>query len=157
MTVENMENKEWKCKIGGSLHGIVPALVALFVFGGVALWLYLTNNGIFIFVGALAALSALLTVIGIYKALFVKFLIGDYDFYYQSAPAKGRCYKYSELAEVWLSRAQNGEYLNFKTHSGQVTKIFLLSGYDVDSADYFIDRFYTVNGIERAESDDDDE
>lgn len=144
-----MENKQWKYKIGGNFHSIIPALIMLTVFGGVSIWLYSSNNGAFIFTSVLTALVLFLIAYSIYRLLFVKVLIGEDGFYHQTKPGNGKHFKYTEITEAWESsgKNQNGTnsyYCSYKMSDGQVNK-FPFSSFESDEIDYFLMR---INGEE---------
>lgn len=108
-------DREWKYKIKYSVSSLVPSLLMLAVFGGLALWLYKTNNGAFMFAGILAVFTAVIILISIYRLLFFKVYICDDGFYYQTQIGNGKFYPYAEVEKAWITdgETQNGSNLQY--------------------------------------------
>ena len=122
-----MKKSNWKYKIGTDGFAFIPLSIALFVFGGVSIWLHLVNNGAVLFTGFLTGIIILLTLFTIYRYFAVKMLIDDTGFYHQTGIGKGKYYPYSNITEAWTSegRTTNGtvnHYLNYKTADGNTVK-----------------------------------
>lgn len=138
-----LKNKKWKYKIGGSLHGLIPSLFLLALFGGLSIWLYKTDNSAYFFAMILAAFVVAILIAVIYRALFVTVLIYDDGCYHQTKPGKGKYYKYSEIKKAWVSSGKdstdaNNFFCNYKTYDGEVVRFpfFLVES---DGVDYLIE------------------
>ena len=152
-----MKDEQWEYKIGGRLQGFFPMLLVLAVFGGVTVWMYLTKNAGFP-IGALFTLLAVCIILGVvYRKLFCKVLIYKDHIYHQSAPGNGREYRYSEIAEAWVSMGLEQSYLNFKAADGRIYKINLLLFEDEDGADFLVKRVREIHGIRDDEGEEDDD
>lgn len=149
-----MKNEDYKYKIGAKLQGFFPILLALLVFGGVSIALYISGNAAYFLTGGLTALVIVLLIVSAYRSIFNKMLLYENGFYYQTRPGNGRHYEYAEIKEAWGSAEDGGSYnyCCFKTMDGQTFKFPFLN-YDYDGVDYFLTR---ING-EESEVDDEDE
>ena len=105
----NLENTQWRYKIGSRKTPVVLSLVMLAIFGGVTGWLYSENNGAFLFTGLFSAILLALVIATAYRLAFFKVLIGKDGFYYQTGPGNGTFYAYSQVEKAWLhsGEAQN--------------------------------------------------
>ncbi|MEG2036389.1 MAG: hypothetical protein RRZ93_00205 [Ruthenibacterium sp.] len=130
--------------MGGKLQGIIPCSILLAVFGGLSIWLYCSNNGAYIFSAFLTAAVIVLIPVCIYRAVFVKVLIGEEGVYHQTKPGNGKYYEYADIIKAWDSSGKclNGTeeyYCNFMLANGQVIK-FLYFACDDDGIEYFLKR-----------------
>lgn len=137
-----MKNKDLKYKIGKDWFSLIPMLLLLSVFGGISIWLYLSQNGAFIFTGFMTVLLILITLYVIYCCIFRKILIFEDGFYFQTDIGNGKYYKYSDIAKAWESdgKALNGVptyYFNFRTSQGSVKRFSFLIA-DSDGIEYLI-------------------
>lgn len=138
------KKKQWNYKVGGSLHGLVPALFLLAFFGGLTLWLYQSDNGAYFFSMILTVFAVVILGAVFYRALFVKVFIYEEGFYHQTKPGKGKCYSYSEIKKAWVSSGKastgvNNFFCNYKTYDGQVVRFpFFLD--ESEGVDYLIER-----------------
>jgi hypothetical protein len=142
-----MKQSNWKYKIGIDTFAFVPLSIALFVFGGISVWLYLADNGVFLFTGFITAVLLLLAVYNIYRGLVVKLLIDENGFYHQTKIGNGNYYKYSDITEAWQSEGRNtngvvNHYLNYKTADGTVVKFFYTTSQE-EGIEYLLAR---ING-----------
>ncbi len=136
--------KKAKYEIGYDLFSLVPAGVALLVFGGTTVILKIKNNGMFIFTGLLSV--AVITIIAavLYAHFFKKIRIDDEGFYYKNGIGKAKYYKFSDIKEAWESGGMAGNganqyYLNFKTADGTVKK-FTFTTVNSDGIDFLISK-----------------
>lgn len=139
--------KNIKYRIGTDLFSLFPVVITLLVFGGVSVWLYLFNNGMFIFTGFLTSVMLVILLYILYSYFFIKLLICEDGFYYQKGVGNGKYYKYTAIAEAWESEGKvtNGVinyYLNFKTENGRVIK-FNFTAAQSEGIEYLLER---VNG-----------
>lgn len=139
-----MEREEWNYKLQPDMFSFVPLAAGLLIFGGVSLWLYRSGNGAVLFTGILTAAMLGLTLYNLYRALFVRLLIGKYGFYFRTRPGRGTYYQYADIAEAWESSAKGAAsyYLNFRPAGGPVVK-FAFQAYQSDGIDYLLEQ---VNG-----------
>lgn len=122
-----MKDTKWNYKIGGNLHGLIPSLFLLALFGGLSIWLYRIKNGAYIFPLIFTALVVVILIAIFYRALFVKVYIYEDGFYRQTRPGNGRYYQYGEIKEAWVSSGKattgvNNFFCNYKTYDGQVVR-----------------------------------
>lgn len=154
-----MENEHWNYKIGDGHQGLILLFILLAVFGGLSIWLHMSNNGAFIFAAFFTALILVLIAYSIYRLLVVKVLIGEDGFFHQTRPGNGKYYHYTEIAEAWESSGKTlngtaGYYCSYKTADGQVVKFPFLP-FESDGIDYLLIR---INGEEsKADGEDRDE
>lgn len=139
-----MENKQWKYRIGSGKTPVVLMFIMSALFGGLAVWLYSTDNGAFLFGAILAAIMLLVFLLTVYRLLFYKVLIGTDGFYYQTGIGNGRYYNYSDIEKAWISSgtAQNGheeQYCNFVAY-GERTIRFHFFCSDEKGINYLIKR-----------------
>lgn len=137
-----MKNEEYKYKISFSPKNLILSVIMLAVFGLITVWLYIKNNGAYLFTMIFCVLFIYVLVYTLYKMLFVKVLIGENSFYYQTAPWKGKTYEYSEISEAWISAEVSSSdtghrYFNFKTPDGK-THNFSFYLYQSDETDYLL-------------------
>ncbi len=76
--------------------------------------------------------------------MFVKILIAEKGFYYQTKPSNGKYYNYSVIKEAWISSGKtlNGtssDFCNFRTFDGEVIK-FSFFPVESDGIDYLLKR-----------------
>lgn len=132
---------KWEYRLGGGLRGFIPSLIpATILFaatGGLALWLYKSGNGAYIFPGFFAALAVFLTIYGLYHALFYKILVSREVFYYQTSPFNGVFYTYSEISKAHISAGIQASYLSFNTKKGKTVR-FRLDSDDDEAAEFFV-------------------
>lgn len=139
-----MENRQWKYKIGSGKMPVVLMFIMSVLFGGLAAWLYSTNNGAFIFCAILTAIMFFVFILTIYRLLFYKVLIGTDGFYYQTGIGNGRYYNYSDIEKAWISSgtAQNGheeQYCNFVAYGERAIRFHFFSS-DEKGINYLIKR-----------------
>lgn len=139
-----MKNQRWNYKIGGRAQGIIPSLFISILFGGISIYLFSIKHGAFLFAMLLAVIGLVLLIACIYRAKFVKVLIGEDGFYHQTKPGNGRFYKYSEIRRAWQSmgRELNGAtgcFCSCETLEGKVIK-FQFFPLEADGVDYLIQR-----------------
>lgn len=136
--------KKAKYEIGYDLFSLIPASVALFVFGGTTIILKIKNNGMFIFTGLLSLAVIAIIAAVLYAHFFKKILIDDEGFYYKNGIGKAQYYKFSDIKEAWESggmaiNGANQYYLNFKTADGTVKK-FTFTAVNSDGVDFLISK-----------------
>lgn len=102
-----VKEKSWKYKAGGKAQGLIPSLFLLALFGGAAAYLCQAGNGAFLFCAALAVITAVLAAACLYRAGFVKVLIGEDGFYHQTKPGNGRYIAYGEAEEAWAAAGKS--------------------------------------------------
>lgn len=156
MGIDNMNKQEYKYKITIDSKGLFLNIIFLIVFGGVTIWLYKENNGVYLFTMAFTALFIFSLLWSVYRLLFSKVLIGESGFTHYISPGKVRSYEYCEIAEAWLSAHGSGNYFNYRTQTGEVNR-FLIYAYQSDEVDYLLMK---INGDEAADNeyeDNDDE
>lgn len=139
-----MKKKQWNYQIGGKPQGLIPTLFLLALFGGLTIWLYMSHNGAFLFGMILTVLALAILFAVIYRAIFVKLLIGEDGFYHQTKPGNGRHYKYSQIKKAWESSGKgvNGvenSFCNYETYDGRVVR-FPFFPYESDGVDYLMER-----------------
>lgn len=137
-----MKNQIWEYKIGVEPFGFIPLAILLAVFGGVSIWLHISNNGAFLFTDLLTAFVLIITVYSIYKYMFVKILVGETGFYHQTKPGNGKYYDYADITEAWESsgKTANGMesyYFCYKTTDGQIIK-FPFTASQSDGIEYLL-------------------
>lgn len=137
-----MEKNQWKYKIGSGKAPIIISFIMLSVFGGLAIWLYSTENGAFIFAGLLSVVMLIITIATVHRFLFYKVLIGKDEFYYQTSSTNGKLYKYTDVDKAWTSSgtAQNGahqEYCNISLLDGTIIR-FPFYYADSNAVEYLI-------------------
>lgn len=136
--------KKAKYEIGYDLFSLVPAGVALLVFGGTTVILKIKNNGMFIFTGLLSGAVIAIIAAVLYAHFFKKIRIDDEGFYYKNGIGKAKYYKFSDIKEAWESGGMAGNganqyYLNFKTADGTVKK-FTFTTVNSDGIDFLISK-----------------
>lgn len=138
----NVKNIKWKYKLSGaSVQSIVVSFIALAIFGGVSVWLHLSDNGAYLFTDIMTAFMLVIAIHTIYVHIFVRLMISDEGFYFQTSPLNGRYYSYSEVEKAWLSSGTtiggipSGFYFNFKTVEGKEFK-FPYQNYQADEIEY---------------------
>lgn len=137
-----MKHAKWNYKIGGNLHGLIPSLFLLALFGGLSIWLYLTQNSAFVLSLIFTAFVVVILLAIFYSALFVKVYIYEEGFYHQTRPGNGKYYQYSEIKEAWVSSGKatvgvNNYFCNYKTLDGQVVKFPFLP-YETDGVEHLV-------------------
>lgn len=139
-----MKNEDYKYKICFSSGGIVMQIIASAIFIAVSIWLYMNNNGVFIFTSLFGLIITALTLYSLYAILFIKVYINEYEFTHTKGPGISKTYKYTDIPEAWISsgRATSGAsyyYFNYKTKDGKVHK-FMFYSYQSEAADYLLAR-----------------
>lgn len=137
-----MKNEDYKYKICFSSGGIVMQIIASAIFIAVSIWLYLSNNGAFIFTSLFGLIITGLTLYSLYAILFIKVYINENEFTHTKGPGISKTYKYTDIPEAWISsgRATSGAsyyYFNYKTEDGKVHK-FMFYSYQSEEADYLL-------------------
>ena len=121
----------------------IPVSIATAVFGGVTIWLYLKDNGIMFFTGALTALMILIIIYSVYCCIFVKLNVFEDGFYYKKGFAQGKFYKYSEITEAAENQKHNPNgsvnYCFSFTASDGTKYDFICPMSQSDGIDYMID------------------
>lgn len=140
-----MQDGKWLYQIGKNTMGVVVSLIPLALFGGVAFWLYRTENPAVILVGLFTVLALALTLAGIYRLIFVKFLVGETGFYHQTRPGNGRFYRYSELQNAWSSSGTGqtgatGLYVHYQLKGKPPVRVYC-TPIDQDGIDYMLKQF----------------
>ena len=153
-------HKDWKYRIGKNGTGTVVGIFMLLLFGGVTLWLYLSENGAFFFGLLLTLVMLAIDLAAIYNTLFHKVLIGDKSLYYQTSPKNRKEYKYTEISKVWVSfgKTLNGTesaYCNVRLRTGEDIK-FLFYPYDGEGIEYLTERVEKYKSTNKAPSVSDD-
>ncbi len=141
----------WKYEIGTGKTPVVASVVMLLIFGGLTLWLYKTNNGAFLFAGALAGIMVLLVYLTLYRLCFYQIKIGKDAFFYQTNHKNGKIYSYHLLKKAWTSegREQNGyrsSYCNVDTGAGVIRFSFFYG--DRKAVKYLLERVEKTAGKE---------
>ena len=98
-----MRNDPWEARIGGRPQGLIPVLLLLALFGGLSIWLYVSDNGAFLFLFLLAILAFAILLAVLYRAFFVKVLLYEDGFYHKTRPGNGRFIGYRQLKKAWKS------------------------------------------------------
>lgn len=143
-----LDKKQWKYKIGGNVVGTVLVFIMLVGMAALCLWFQKTGNSAIILGRIILLIFAVAFVLGLYRTVFFKVLIGRDGFFYQSAPGNGRYYRYSEIRRAWLSsgretNAREANYCNYETVEGNIVRI-AITGADTDAVNYFIERVESV-------------
>ncbi len=133
---------QYQYKIGTGKGPMIAALCLAAVFGGLAVWLYKTENEAFPFLALMFGFTFAVFPLVVYRFLVYKVLIGAEGFYYQTQIGNGRYYSYAEVKRAWTSsgRDQNGieqDYCNLSLKNGSVIR-FLFYGTDEEAVDYLI-------------------
>lgn len=102
-----MENLQWKYKIRSGKRPIILTLIMFSVFGILTAWLYIANNGAFIFTGLFSLIWLILIIATCYRRSFFKVFIGKDGFYYQTAPGNGKYYSYTDVEKAWINSGEN--------------------------------------------------
>lgn len=153
-------NKDWKYRIGKNNAGTVMGILMLLLFGGVTLWLYLSNNGAFLFGLILTLVMLAIDLAAVYNALFHRVLIGDKSLYYQTSPQNKKEYKYTEIAKVWVSSGKNlngteSDYCNVRLCSGEDIKFSFFPN-ETEGIEYLIERVERCGNTDKIPSASDD-
>lgn len=80
-----MKNEDYKYKICFSSGGIVMQIIASAIFIAVSIWLYMNNNGVFIFTSLFGLIITALTLYSLYAILFIKVYINETSSHIQKA------------------------------------------------------------------------
>lgn len=149
-----MDEANYQYKIGSGKLPIILSFIMSAVFGGVAFWLYYTENGAFILLAFLFSLTFLVFLLSVYRFFFYKVLIGVNGFYYQTRPGNGKHYSYSEVEKAWVSsgRSQDGSedsYCNISFYNGAVIR-FMFYATDEEAVDYLIEHATAAKAPEAA-------
>lgn len=143
-----MDKKQWKYKIGGNVIGTVLCFIMLAGAAALCIWFKKTGNGAILPGRIILVAFAVAFALSLYRVVFFKVLIDRDGFFYQSAPGNGRCYRYSELRNAWVSAGKETNststfYLQFETREGSIVRIAILEA-DMDAADYLVKRVAAV-------------
>lgn len=127
-----MENRNWKYRITAGYTGTVLSFFMLVLFGGIALLLYLSDNGAFILVSVLAILVFAIFFVSLYNALVKRIYVAEDGFYYRTKITNGRFYNYTEISNAWISsgtnlNGTNSEFFDFECSNGQTYRFALFS------------------------------
>lgn len=144
-----MKKNNLKYKItSADNHNVCISLIMLAVFGGVSIWLHLSENRAYVFVDILTAVVLIITIYTLYCRIFKKLLIDGEGFYLQTAPGNGRYFKFSEAKEAWIGSnsaygfVPSGFCFNFRTAAGEEYR-FTFKNNQSDGIDYLTD---IING-----------
>ena len=137
-----MMKQQWKYKVGGRPQGLIPTLILLAVFAGLSVWLHVAQNGAALFTIILSIFMFVILLVVIYRAVFVKILIFEDGFFYQTKPGNGKYYSYSQIKKAWESsgkviRGMNSYFCCFETLGGQVIRFPFLP-YESKGVHYLI-------------------
>lgn len=143
-----MDKKQWKYKIGGNVIGTVLCFIMLAGAAALCIWFKKTGNGAILPGRIILVAFAVAFALSLYRVVFFKVLIDRDGFFYQSAPGNGRCYRYSELRNAWVSADKETNStstfcLQFETREGSIVRIAILEA-DMDAADYLVKRVAAV-------------
>lgn len=150
-----MKKAQWKYKIGSGKTPVVLTLIMLAIFGCLTGWLYSESNGAFLFTGLFSAILLVLVVATVYRLAFFKVLIGKYGFYYQTGPANGKFYAYTQVEKAWIhsgeaqNRAQE-DYCNIEIPGLPVIR-FQYFYNDEKAINYLVKRIEAAEREDKAE------
>ena len=149
-----MDETSYLYKIGSGKLPVILSFIMSAVFGGVAFWLYRTENGAFIFLAFLFALTFLVFLLSVYRFFFYKVLIGVNGFYYRTRLGNGKHYLYSEVEKAWVSsgKSQDGledSYCNISFYNGAVIR-FMFYATDEEAVNYLIEHSAAAKAPEAA-------
>ena len=119
-------------------------IIASAIFIAVSIWLYMNNNGVFIFTSLFGLIITALTLYSLYAILFIKVYINENDFTHTKGPGISKTYKYTEILDAWIKsgRPTSGVsyyYFYYKTEDEKVHK-FMFYSYQSEEADYLLAR-----------------
>lgn len=122
------KHQAWDYKITSGCAGVVLSTGMFALFGGLAFWLYQSENDAFVFGAMLAALMFIVLMFAIFRALCFQVCIGKETFFYQTKPGNGKCYRYPDIKQAWQSSGKNlngtsAQYCNLRTREGEILKI----------------------------------
>lgn len=140
-----MQEGKWLYQIGKNTMGVIVSLIPLALFGGVAVWLHLTKHPAVIIAGLFTALALAVTLVGIYRLIFVKFLVSEAGFFHQTRPGNGRFYRYSELQNAWSSQGTGqtgatGLYFHYQLKGKPPVRVYC-TPIDLEAIHYMLKRF----------------
>lgn len=144
------DTMRWKYEIGTGKMSVILSFLMLALFGGLAIWMYSSKNGAFIFGLLLAILMFLVFMVAAFQYLYYKVRIGKDGFFYQTSPVNGRYYEYCEIEKAWISsgKEMNGtqsDYCNIAVRSGSVIR-FVFYRADAKAVKYLIKRIEVSAG-----------
>ncbi len=140
-----MKEKEIIFKLSKSdKSAIIPMLIFMAVTGGISLWLYLSDNGFFIFTALFFAFITAILIHTVYCLCFVKILVYEDGFLYQPNIFTKKHFNYSEISEAWDTQKHYPNNavtwcFNFKTVDGQQFS-FMCPMNQADGIDYMLDK-----------------
>ena len=140
-----MKEKEIIFKLSKSdKFSIIPMLIFMSVTGGISLWLYLADNGFFVFTALFFAFMTAILIYTFYCLCFIKVLVYEDGFLYQPNIFTKKYYDYSEISEAWDTQnhyANNTTTwtFNFKTVEGAQFS-FTCPMNQTDGIDYMLDK-----------------
>lgn len=137
-----MQEDKWVYQIGKDGLTVIVPLIALAVFGGIAIALALAKNPAVFIAGLLAVFMLVLTLMGLYRLFIVKFLVGENGFYHQTRPGNGRYHRYSELEKAWSSYGEgtNALYFYYQLSGKSPVRIFY-NLIDDEAVEYMLSKF----------------
>ncbi len=149
-----MDETSYLYKIGSGKLPVILSFIMSAVFGGVAFWLYRTENGAFIFLAFLFALTFLVFLLSVYRFFFYKVLIGVNGFYYRTRLGNGKHYLYSEVEKAWVSSGKSRDgledsYCNISFYNGAVIR-FMFYATDEEAVNYLIEHSAAAKAPEAA-------
>lgn len=135
---------KWKYEISTGKMPVILSFFMLALFGGLAIWMYGSRNGAFVFGLLLAILMLLVFLVAVFRYLYYRVRIGKDGFFYQTSPTNGRYYEYGETEKAWISsgREMNGsqsEYCNIAMRNGSTIR-FVFYRVDAKAVKYLIKR-----------------
>lgn len=135
---------KWKYEISTGKMPVILSFFMLALFGGLAIWMYSSRNGAFVFGLLLAILMLLVFLVAVFRYLYYRVRIGKDGFFYQTSPTNGRYYEYGETEKAWISsgREMNGsqsEYCNIAMRNDSTIR-FVFYRVDAKAVKYLIKR-----------------
>lgn len=139
-----MTEHDYKYSISFGFKDNIVAILAALFFDGLAIFMYLKNNGAFIAVGASGCFVTVVLLVSVYRTLFNKIYIYDNYFVHVMSPFKKITVNDCEVEDAWIhqmhtSNGVSGYYFNYRTRDGIKGKI-IVSPAKYDFADYLVER-----------------